>query len=769
MAEGLTPESGAGIAPESVHTLSELAAALNGLRQGRSYAELGRAARPDRLPASTLNGLLRGKTLPAMETLEVYLRACGVTTTAEKVAWRAARERAMTARPPLAGAVRVAQAQPRLLGVHKAIDVPGADGSLPAYVERDTDTEPGGVRARLSVAMQGGGLVVLVGGSSVGKTRCAFEAVSALMPQWWLIYPRDAAQLRELAAAPVVRTVVWLDELQHYFHPEHGLDTVTVRALLTAGTVLVATVWPERYTAYTTPPRPGAPDSHWKERQVLDLAEVVHLRSRFSSAEIDRARQAADGDPRIRLALQSSDYGLTQVIAAAPQLIDRWKSADAYAGAVLTAAIDLTRLGVRAPLSAELLRAAAPGYCDRRQRAAAPANWFETAMAYASELLHGAAAALAPVAVEMGQPSGYALADYLLQHAGRERRTAIVPAAMWRAVLTHLDDLNDQTRLADRAQDRLLYCYADPLYRKAAEAGDDYGARRLVGLLAKRGEVGELRVRAEAGDDYAAVRLASVLVERGEVEEALNLLRVRAEAGDTFAAGQMASLLIERGEVEEALNLLRVRAKAGDDSAAGRLVGLLVERGEVGELRVRAEAGDTFAAVRLAGLLAKRKEVGELRVRAEAGDAYAAVRLASVLAERGEVEEALNLLRVRAEAGNDSAAGQLADLLVERGEVGELRVRAEAGDTYAANRLAALLAKRGEVGELRVRAEAGDTYAANRLAALLAKRKEAEELRVRAEAGDTDAAWELARALQNAGCQEEADRVRRSGLSPQDY
>ncbi|MEU6723748.1 hypothetical protein ABZ917_08570 [Nonomuraea wenchangensis] len=53
----------------------------------------------------------------------------------------------------------------------------------------------------------------------------------------------------------------------------------------------------------------------------------------------------------------------------------------------------------------------------------------------ASELLHGAAAAAAPVAVEMGQPSGYVLAAYLLQHAEAERRTASVPAAVWEAVL----------------------------------------------------------------------------------------------------------------------------------------------------------------------------------------------------------------------------------------------------------------------------------------------------------------------------------------------
>lgn len=154
MVDGLEPVPGARIRPESVRTLGDLPAALDGLRQGRSYAELDRAARPDRLPPSTLNDLLGGKKLPMVETLEVFLRACGV-----DKAKRAARERAMSARPPLAGAVRVEQANPRRLGVHKAIDAPGASGPLPVYVERDTDTAAGGVRALLRASMLGSGVI----------------------------------------------------------------------------------------------------------------------------------------------------------------------------------------------------------------------------------------------------------------------------------------------------------------------------------------------------------------------------------------------------------------------------------------------------------------------------------------------------------------------------------------------------------------------------------------------------------------------------------
>jgi len=85
---------------------------------------------------------------------------------------------------------------------------------------------------------------------------------------------------------------------------------------------------------------------------VLDLAAVVRIDATFSAAEQDRARAAAARDPRLQIALDTAGYGLTQTLAAAPQLVARWedaKTASPYAWTVLTAALDVTRLGARAP------------------------------------------------------------------------------------------------------------------------------------------------------------------------------------------------------------------------------------------------------------------------------------------------------------------------------------------------------------------------------------------------------------------------------------
>jgi len=312
-----------------------------------------------------------------------------------------------------AAAIRVSEAYPRRLGVHAAISVPGVPDEVPPeYVPRDADGGGSGVRAKVAAAAERGGFELLVGGSSAGKTRCAFEAVTALLPDWWLVHPARPGEIAALAAAPTPRTVVWLDELQRYLDGEHGLTGGVIRMLLNAPdpALIIGTLWPDRYTAYTTPPAPGGTDPHAREREVLDLADVVRIAPELTPAEQGRARAAAARDPRIAVALGTVGYGLTQTLAAAPQLVARWQdaqTADPHAWAVLTAALDAARLGARAPLSGDFLRAAAPGYCTSQQQAEAPGDWFEQALAYAKGKLHGAAAALSPAGVGMGRVAGY--------------------------------------------------------------------------------------------------------------------------------------------------------------------------------------------------------------------------------------------------------------------------------------------------------------------------------------------------------------------------
>jgi hypothetical protein len=551
-----------------------------------------------------------------------------------------------------------------------------------------------------------------------------------------------------------------------------------MRALLNTADplVIIGTLWPELYDAYATLPTGGA-DPRAREREVLGLADLVRIAPEFSSGEQDRARAAAARDRRLAAALDADGYGLTQTLAAAPQLVAHWedaRTASPYAWAVLTSALDVARLGARAPLSAALLRAAAVDYCTSQQQAEAPQNWFEQALAYATKKLHGAAAALNPAGRGMGQLAGYTVADYLLQHVGRERRTVGVPASTWDAIPRYVHDPADAARLAYSARSRLLYRYALPLYRRAADAGDKHAAEELADLLARRWDLDELRGRAEAGDKHAAEELARRLARRGDLDE----LRGRAKAGDKHAAGELARC----GDLDGAEQILRTLADVGNEDAALQLATLLARRGNLDGaeqiLHTLADAGHGYVAGELIDLPGERGRViraGQiLYVRTAASDWDVGADLICIPAGLEDVE--LDELHARADAGDQRAAGELARRLAERGDLDELRGRADAGDWDAAMQLANLLAEFGDLDEaaqilrtldgaeqiLRTRADAGDEDAAWQLDALLAERWDLDGLRARADAGDEYAAGRLANLLGEFGDLDEAARILRA-------
>jgi hypothetical protein len=95
-----------------------------------------------------------------------------------------------------AGAVRAEAASPQQLGVHPSIQSGTGPPSLPPYVPRDVD-EP--LRIALNGVVPRGGMVLLIGASSVGKTRTLYEAVRTVLPQWWLLHrEQDRGRGREL-------------------------------------------------------------------------------------------------------------------------------------------------------------------------------------------------------------------------------------------------------------------------------------------------------------------------------------------------------------------------------------------------------------------------------------------------------------------------------------------------------------------------------------------------------------------------------------------
>ena len=148
---------------------------------------------------------------------------------------------------------------PFVLEVHRPVQPedpqPGLP-ALPAYVLREHDTE---LQRWCGRRREGSsGIAVLVGGSSTGKTRACWEALSrcGTGPGWRLWHPidpsRPEAALRELPGIGP-RTVVWLNEAQFYLDvADGGLGervAAGLRELLRdparAPVLVLATLWPQ--------------------------------------------------------------------------------------------------------------------------------------------------------------------------------------------------------------------------------------------------------------------------------------------------------------------------------------------------------------------------------------------------------------------------------------------------------------------------------------------------------------------------------------------
>ena len=410
--------------------------------------------------------------------------------------------------------------------------------------------------------------------------------------------------------------------------------------------------------------------------------------------------------------MKADGYGLTQTLAAAPQLVARWDDAQVaapYAWAVMTAALDAGRLGARAPLSPDLLRAAAPGYCTSQQQAEAPDGWFEQALAYATEKLHGAAAALSPAGASMGQITGYIAADYLIQHAGRERRSARVPASAWDAFLSHISDSGDTARLALSAAEKVLYRYAIPLYRRAADAGSSDAMFGLGYLLHSQGDTDQAELwyqkAADAGHFGAMTNLAGLLRDQERPEQAEHWFSKALESGQINYASK--PRIREPGEAE----WLRQLAADGKPSAMSGLGDLLAEQGNAEQAeqwyRQAAEAGETGAMGRLADILDKkgRPDLAEqwYRAAADTGDSGAMSNLGIFLARHGHLDLAEQCYRKAAASGGPVTAGamyNLGGLLEDQEDTDQAehwyRKSAALGHSAAMESLGSLLARRGD-------------------------------------------------------------------------
>ena len=269
-------------------------------------------------------------------------------------------------------------------------DPPAELPELLVYVPRGHDQ----LLAKVVHAAAGGrsGIAALVGGSSTGKTRACWEALSLLRDEpepWRLWHPIDPtrpdAALRELPRIGP-RTVVWLNEAQFYLDAADGglgeRVAAGLRELLRdparAPVLALATLWPQFWDALTARPLSRA-DPHAQARELLAGHDIT-VPGAFTPAQT--AQLAGSGDVRLVLAARlAADGQVIQFLAGAPELLARYRNAPPEAAALISAAMDARRLGMGAGLPPAFLEAAAPGYLTVDEWDALGEDWLEQALA----------------------------------------------------------------------------------------------------------------------------------------------------------------------------------------------------------------------------------------------------------------------------------------------------------------------------------------------------------------------------------------------------
>lgn len=609
----------------------------------------------------------------------------------------------------------VALWSPKQLGVHPAVmGVPGrtpGDFVLPAYIERPHDAK---TRRHLALLAEKEitGLVVIRGQSCTGKTRTAYEAVNRVFPEWGLVFPKDADSLLAVLAADAFErdTILWLNEAQSFFYGKYGKVAASAlrRRLEDPGSALViATIWPEYHRELTATPTPGQEDPYHHARELFAQEFRIDVPASFTDEALEGVRARAPEDASLSEALKTASGRVTQVLAAAPNLVDHYEhpsgASGPYGKAVITAAMDARRLGVSGPLSLKFLEAAAPAYMAPQERASAdPTTWFTSALEYARTEIKGVAAALQDVPSDRGmgaQLGVVRLADYL-DHYGRTiRKHCVPPLRFWSAARETLESAEELMALAESARERLRNRVAADLYSRASEFGNT-DALRWLAFLRERAEDDESRDRltlaaAEAGNLYALRDLARWCERRGNHAEAIRFAGEAAAAGYPTALWEVAKMRQREGDLAEAERLFWLAAEAGSPDAVTDLIRVkreLGDRDDIDDLiSVLLETRDDDSLFQL-GL--ECREAGDLEeaerffsLAAEMGDAYSLVEIGRLRKRAGLREEAEELFKQANESVGSYALRELALLEEENGNLEEAEglyfEALEDGDTEA--------------------------------------------------------------------------------------
>lgn len=655
-----------------------------------------------------------------------------------------------------------AQWDPGRLGVHPA---PGPDDTvelpLTEYLPRPHDET---LRQRLArtAATNDASFVLLVGRSASGKTRGAYEAVAAVLPDWPVVHPADADELAAWIEAAHIgpRTVLWLDEAQRYLNgaPGERASRLLGRLLYqVAPLVVVGTMWPEHLRRLTESRR-GGEDEYPHTRALLTGRHAMIAVPDTLSGDAPAVAAAAARDPRLAAAVRAAGPGnrVLQHLTGGPELVRRWDMGPdqwftAPEHAVLTAAVEARRLGHASAVPARLLMEAAAGFMDSSARATAGKEWFPAAISALTTTAGGPVPLIAErYARDVGDPDSYRPDDYLEQHVRRVRAHRAPPAGFWTGA-AHARTADDLYALGGAAEQRRRYGRAAELYENAVEKGHSR-ARAAWAVLRETTDGRAAAEETAAADPLAWAALAVSREFGGDESAAYGAYRRAAESGDVWAWSAMARIREAEGGPAAADAVAALAAAAGQ-TLAWRTLGRMRAahgRSAVAAFEQVVRAGDGWGYIGLA------------QVAERADDLAAAVEHATRAADAGVSAGWPYLVRLHWSLGDHlsavAAAAGGADVGNPEGWSLLAQLRHEAGDVLgsaAAHREAAALGVGPAWRELALLADAdGDGVAAEEAAVEAARTGDPEAWTALAEAraarghadGAAHAAAEAARA-----------------------
>ncbi|MGF6942319.1 hypothetical protein [Streptomyces auratus] len=335
-----------------------------------------------------------------------------------------------------------------------------------------------------------GGMILLTGDSTSGKSRTAHHAIHRCMPNHAIYAPTHGTHLDELPnhlmESDESPFLLWLDDLEGFLG-KRGMNPTLLQVLEDMGVAIVATMQDELFETYANlqPHRESHPSLRIGNR-LLRAVEPIFIPRLWSASEIERA--SGCNDARITEAVaHSAMYGVSEYLAAGPALMEDWKRAQRVHGhprgaALVQTAVDMARAGFSGAVDINVLEELHHRYLTTSTLRIE--SW-EDAKAWATNVRFGVSGLL----VRGDYEETWRAFDYLPDAVKRnEGNRGDIPDFIWQEALNLCPDDDDRWLIGMRAYMAGANDFAIAAWEPLALNGNGSAASNLAVIASEMGD-----------------------------------------------------------------------------------------------------------------------------------------------------------------------------------------------------------------------------------------------------------------------------------------